>query len=274
MKSSIVSVGLLLLLATSFAITASNYENRAYCYEAMQNEASRLKSFNADQDPASSSMTVYTWGCGGDCEDRRSQCEAESYTSYQSCLTAANADGMTAAEGSACIAQSNARSLTCADYEIGCCMIGEKTKCDSLPSSAQGEIDCVAKYGGYGTLVLGAEECGCMEGAFLNTEIEQCVPLTVYGSCNERNADYDMVSDNCVCKNGYVVSGDTCVPGSGSTVPGGNDGGTTGTSGEQPISGGATGTGTTDASGSGGKGGCSSTAILVVILGLAFASRR
>ncbi|MFH0737427.1 MAG: hypothetical protein V1827_02990 [Candidatus Micrarchaeota archaeon] len=260
MKNALMVSALLLLSVCSFAITASDYENRAYCYEAMQDEASRLKSLNNGQDLDSGSLYVSYWGCVGTCADRLDMCEVESNTAYQSCVAAANVDGMTGAEGTACIKASNQRSLTCANYEIDCCMIDEKTKCDTLPSSQQGEIDCVDEWGGYATDYYG--ECTCIEGAFKNEYIHQCVPNTVYGSCDERNAEYDPQTDSCVCFEGYYVSGDACVSGDGTS---GGNGGSIG----RPDSDGTQGSGTT-----GSSGGCSSAAILLLLGGLDFVSRR
>ena len=264
MKNALIVSALLLLSVCSFAITASNYENRAYCYEAMQDEASKLKGYNGQQDLDSGSITVTTWGCEGVCASRLDQCEVESNTAYQSCVVVANADGMTAEEGTACIKGSDQRSLTCANYEIDCCMIDEKTKCDTLPSSQQGEIDCTAELGGYGVYEAGIG-CVCAEGSFKNNDIGQCVPNTVYGSCNERNAEYDPQTDTCVCMEGYYVSasGETCVSGDG--APGGN-GGTDGGSIGRPDTGGTQGSGT--------SGGCSSAAVLLTVLGFGLFARR
>lgn len=260
MRHAFLVLALVALLFSSISLATT----RSECYASADSEAAALHAHNAKQNPAGS-ITTKTQGCSGTCAYAYSSCIQQAETTAASCRP--DASGYY----TACFTAENQAWINCANSEIDCCLGDAKESCDSAyppddtttsPTNPAKENECYRDYGPYAQYDARTNSCTCpADSTFLNKNIHQCVLLSVYSYCEERNAAYDAESDSCICYEGYSPGDGMCVL----SDEAGSGGGSIGV----PAGGGSSGT----RSGSD-EGGCSSALILASVLGLAFVRIR
>ena len=261
MKYALVFLVLVLASAAAFSTT------REDCYSEVGTKVADLHAHNAAQDP-SGSITTLTYGCSGTCSG-----------AYNNCISAASAAASVCkpdASGTydACFRVENAAWITCANNEVDCCAGEAKKSCDAAYESggttapesiddAQGRNKCVRELGPYGGYNPTNGGCYCPDYTFYSDYTKQCTHNGVYAYCEERNAEYDVNSDSCVCKAGYVPGGEICVQGN------------SGSSGGQQLGGSpSSATGASQSSGGTGAGACFIVAPFALLALVVLAGKR